>query len=150
VTTALLSGQAQAVSRWTVADTDDAFLGLNATALRTLGWALLDSQGRELDGPQLLVKGRRLRHPDGTVRIASSALELLRFLDTNSDGEISLGDALTGSLAYFTDLDADGSFGASDRWLGIWDLVESIRISPPGIRTRDGSPLPFVEPGCAP
>jgi Collagen triple helix repeat (20 copies)/Putative metal-binding motif len=149
-TTTLLAGQIQRLTRWTVPGTDDAFLAVDATTLRATGWRLFDARGQELDGRQLLVEGRSIRRPDGTERIATSALDLLRFLDSNADGHVSAADPGTQSLAFFTDADGDGAIDAQDGWDGIWGLVTSFDINRAEFRTANGSTLRPLEPGCAP
>lgn len=145
-----IAGQIQRLTRWTVPGTDDAFLALDATALRAIGWGFRDARGQDLDGRQLLVKGRSIRHPDGTVLIARSALELLRFLDSNGDGDITSGDPAWASLAFFIDADGDGVLDAQDPWDGIGGLMESIDAGSGDFRTGDGLTIRAMEPGCAP
>jgi hypothetical protein len=150
-TTTLLTGQPQSLSRWTVPGTDDAVLGLHAAALRVMGWTLTDSRGVDLDGRQLLVKGRRLRRPDGTVRLGASALDLLRFLDLNADGDLGPDDPAAEALLFFTDTDGDGASDAQDRWDAVWDLALSIDLAAGVFQMRGGGALrAAVEPGCTP
>jgi hypothetical protein len=148
-TTTLLTGQPRPVSRWTVADDDDAFMALDTTMLERAGWGLLDAQGQPLAGLQLLVKGRSVRSQDGTIRTARSALELLGFLDVNRDGEVNPEDAPAASLRFFLDLDGDGALGGGDLLQRPWDFFVSIELSTGQIQTHDW-PLFYVEPGCAP
>jgi hypothetical protein len=96
------------------------------------------------------VKGRRLRRPDGTERLGASALDLLRFLDTNADGDIRPDDPAATALLFFTDTDGDGASDAQVEWVAVWGLVLSIDRTSGVFRMHDGTSRAAVEPGCTP
>jgi hypothetical protein len=145
VTTLLVSGEPQTVP-WTVAQSDDAFLAVNATAARTAGWEILDSHGQLLDGVQLLAKGRRVRLPGQPEQIAGSALAMLGFLDANRDGIVDLRDPLGGLLLAVRDLDADGALGVADRASALSGSIDLVS----GTFETGGFSGRYVEPGCSP
>ncbi len=149
VTTTLLSVHPETM-RWTVAGSDDWFLAVDASALQLLGWRILDSDGRALDGIQLLAEGRRVQRPGDSPRVAASALEMLGFLDVNRDGVISPSDSTSTSLVLFGDTDGDGIIDATDHLASLTNSVSSISLSHGTFVAADGQQRHYVEPGCAP
>ena len=118
-TTTALGGTARSV-RWTVANDDDAFIGVDADLLRAQGFSLSRSG-------LLLVRGGLSVTRGGTTTVATDGLHLLRLLDSNRDGVINSADPAAAAVRTFTDANADGDF--ADSLDSISELGESDSLS---------------------
>jgi hypothetical protein len=107
--TSLLTGGPVA-ARWTKAGTDDAFLMVDATSLRTAGISLANASGEGLEGMQLFRDGLRLKEPsESSYRVIADGWQMIAALDSNKDGKIDASDPAWGSLGLFVDGNADGT-----------------------------------------
>jgi hypothetical protein len=127
-TTTLLTGNAVTVN-WTGADTDDAFLLLDADAARTVGYQIQDVRGNTVTGRIMFVPGFRITPAGGNTTIVSDAWEMLRLLDASRDGTISSGDPAWLFLFLFLDANANGSIDLRDRMNPVFEAVRSISLS---------------------
>ncbi|HJU90793.1 MAG TPA: hypothetical protein VJ672_15495 [Gemmatimonadaceae bacterium] len=133
VQTSLLTGEAKR-SRWTKRGTDDAFLVLDATALRAAGWTVRTPNGALMDGPHLFRTGLRLTGPDGEEVVISDGWQFFTLLDRNRDGRINSEDPEYRLLRLFVDEDGDGKMGPGElmylRGAGVADIIRVRRQRP--------------------
>ena len=93
--------------RWTRAGDDDAFIGVNASALQNAGFTL---SGPASSG-NVLIRGG-LRVTQGTTTTTTvDGFHLLRVLDSNRDGRISSIDPAWVALRVMRDGNNNGNFG---------------------------------------
>lgn len=111
--TSLLTG-GPVTARWTKAGSDDAFLVVDATSLRAAGVSLMNVQGNELEGMQLLRGGFRVKDPSGNAAVISDGWQMLALLDANGDGKVNASDPAWASLRLFVDANADGKIEAGE------------------------------------
>ncbi len=133
VTTALLTGEARR-TRWTKPGTNDAFLVLDATALRAAGWTVHGPSGAMLEGPHLFRTGLRLTSPDGNTIVIEDGWQFFTLLDKNRDGRINALDPEFRVLRLFTDENGDGKMSENElsyvRTAGIVDIIRVRRARP--------------------
>ncbi|HUR68523.1 MAG TPA: hypothetical protein VM370_04695 [Candidatus Thermoplasmatota archaeon] len=109
-----LLGAANATLRWTMADTDDALLALDATALASAGTTLLSAVGEPLAGTTLARGGLLVRTADGDPTGVVDAPALAAVLDANGDGRLTASDPAWGALRLWTDADGDGAIDTAE------------------------------------
>jgi len=100
--------------RWTKANTDDAFVLVDASSLRAVGYDVNDALDQPIDGPTLFRDGLRIKGPDGKETIITDGWDMLGAFDKNNDGKINSSDPVFQSLKLFVDRDADGTMSAGD------------------------------------
>jgi hypothetical protein len=106
VRTSLLGGGEQLV-RWTRAGDDDAFVALDANVLRSMGYSLTEN-GVARSGVVLARGGLAIAGPSGSSTVAADPLHLVRLLDENGDGLLTVADGPAVALLAFRDTNADG------------------------------------------
>jgi hypothetical protein len=107
VTTALAGGRARTID-WTKPGSDDTFVGVDATALRTHGYRLATTSGVRLDGLVLARDGLVVTDPSGSSTTTSGAFHLLRVLDGDGDGRLGPADPAYHAVRRFRDANGDG------------------------------------------
>ncbi len=112
-TTNLVSGSPLSI-RWTVSGTDDAFLLIDATSLRSSGVDIQAMGGTLIDGNVLFHDGLRVTTPDGNTVVTNSGWQMLGIFDLQKDGMINSSDAAWNMLKVFTDSNADGMMGTGE------------------------------------
>jgi hypothetical protein len=120
--TTSLFGPVQRV-HWTKLQSDDAFLVVDATAIRGKGYSLRTQGGAILSGPQLVRGGTRLRPPGGSEVSITEAWQFLGQLDSDKNGRIDASDLAWSDLSLFMDVNADGKL----------ELSELMRVSVSGV-----------------
>jgi hypothetical protein len=133
-TTALATGSSQRV-RWTMADTDDAFLTADASALRAMGIELRRANGVIADGVTLAGGGFSIKTADGSSTVAADGWHVLARLDTNRDGRLNASDAPWKALRCFVDANADGTIGAAELTSTLSCGLREIRFGAGSART---------------
>lgn len=108
VQTSLLGGPESTTVNWTKKGTDDGFLVIDATALRTLNQGDLQERGRPINGPVLVRDGLQLVQHGQTIPI-DRGWTLLEALDANHDGSLNSQDLGWSALYLFVDANGDGS-----------------------------------------
>lgn len=133
VLTSLLTGEKKK-TRWTKPGTNDAFLVLDATALRAAGWTVRTPNGALMDGPHLFRTGLRLTGPDGEEVVLTDGWQFFTLLDRNRDGRINSEDPEYRLLRLFVDDDGDGKMGPGEliylRGAGVEDIIRVRRQRP--------------------
>jgi hypothetical protein len=131
VTTSLLDGEAKRI-RWTKPGTNDAFLVLDATALRAAGWTLHGPSGAAMEGPHLFRTGLRLTTPDDSSVTIEDGWQFFALLDRNRDGRINSADPEFRVLRLFIDEDGDGKIGDGEltyiRTAGVAEIIRVRRV----------------------
>lgn len=100
--------------RWTKPTTDDAFMALNATALRSKGYDMKNAAGIQLAGVQLVRGGVRLRGPNAADVAVSDPWQLLSLLDANADGKLTVADPPWSIFSLFVDTGANGKIDSGE------------------------------------
>jgi len=113
VTTTSLFGPTLTL-RWTKTTSDDAFLVIDASALRQKGYDWRHAYGPPLMGQQLARGGTRLTTPGGTTVTVNDSWDLLARLDANRDGKLSSSDPVWTTASVFNDADANGKIDAGE------------------------------------
>jgi hypothetical protein len=129
--------------RWTKKGTDDAFLMLDATALRAAGVDVREA-GRPVQGITTLRKGLETW---GDPHVYGDVWDRLRAFDANKDGIINASDPVFSHLRLWLDADGDGIAGAGElrglaeeKIVGIsLGEVSAPRADPAGNTFRDGA-----------
>jgi hypothetical protein len=117
VTSSAVTGSPAKVN-WTQAGDDDAFIGLSASALQAAGFRLA---GPGSTGFVLARGGLQITH-GGVTTTTVDGFHLLRLLDSNGDGRLSVIDPAWDALRGLRDANADGDFGDTPG-LGGSDMV---------------------------
>jgi hypothetical protein len=130
-------------TRWTHAASDDAFLAVDATALRAIGIDISSRAHTHLDG--VVVVSTRLHFTaEGKARETTDAWQLLAVLDSNHDGTLDAKDRCWSRLRLFVDRNGDGSM-APDEVLSaetdIRDITIRVGPAPEGRTDAQGSNL---------
>lgn len=99
-------------TRWTLPQTHDAFLAVDATGLHAMGIDVF-RDGARLEGIALLSSALRIV-VDGQRHEGDRISPLLAALDCNRDGRLDNRDAAWSGLRIFVDTDADGRIGLSE------------------------------------
>ena len=100
--------------RWTRQNTDDAFLVVDATSLRSAGFDLQNERGEPIEGPTLFRDGLRLRDPGGSDHVITDGWQMLGLFDNNQDGRVNSSDPVWQHLRLFTDSNMDGTIGPGE------------------------------------
>ncbi|GEM_PF-5325452 len=129
-TTKLVGGKPRKL-RWTKADTDDAFLVLDADGLLKAKFKVTGAGGGKLTGKVLLngdVTVRAKRDEGGSnVQASGCAWLALRDLDTNRDGKVDASDPTWEFFKLWVDKNADGAIGA-DELRGLAEAAKEITL----------------------
>lgn len=129
--TSLLTGEKKR-TRWTRAGTNDAFLVLDATALRAAGWTVRSPNGVMLDGPHLFRTGLRLTGPNDSTVVIEDGWQFFGLLDVNRDGRVNASDPEFRVLRLFVDENGDGKMDDGElmyiRNAGVLDIVRVRRV----------------------
>lgn len=127
-TTSLLTGN-RLSTNWT-ATGDDAFLAVDATALRVAAIANISRAGTPVDGGVFLRSGLQVRIAGSSTTVnTTSGWHMLGLFDANNDGVISNQDPAFQYAKVFVDADGDGTIGSGE--LGsLAGRVASISFSP--------------------
>jgi uncharacterized coiled-coil DUF342 family protein len=112
-TTDLVTGEAANLN-WTKAGTDDAFLMVDATSLRALGWDLKNGDGTAVDGNTLFRDGLTVTDKAGNTVQITDGYSLLAALDSDRDGKVNSSDPAWQALRLFVDTDGDGTVGRNE------------------------------------
>jgi hypothetical protein len=135
VRTSLPTGSA-ARMRWTKMNSDDAFLVIDATTLRTSGWSLTTAAGEPLAGSIFPRGGLKVTDASGSSFTPSNAFELLARLDGNRDGQINTSDPAWLSVTLFRDRDADGIISAGELTRAN-EVLQSLNVTASGTESAD-------------
>jgi len=101
--------------RWTRANTDDAFVVVDATALRAAtGYDIASQSGVSLEGDLLFRNGLQITLPGEDPAFTTDGWNMLSLFDSNGDGKMSASDSVWDHLKLFTDSNADGTIGAGE------------------------------------
>lgn len=146
VRTSLVTGSAAGM-RWVKAQSDDAMVMLDATALRASGVSLMTAAGEPLEAFVMPRGGLKITDASGTSFIASTGLELLARLDANRDGRIDKNDPAWSATTLFRDRDADGTISPGEL-ARAEELLQSLNVAASGAESTDGSGTRRV-PGVA-
>jgi hypothetical protein len=118
--------------RWTKPSSDDAFLVIDATALRKKGYDWRSPHGPALTGNQIVRGGTRLVLPGGAKLTVSDSWHLLGQLDANGDGMLSAADPVWTTASVFNDGDANGKIDPGELMALPVSGVASISLSHAG------------------
>lgn len=122
--------------RWTKASSDDAFLVIDATALRKKGYDWRGLHGPALTGNQLVRGGTRLTTPGGEKLNLADSWHMLLQLDANADGTLSSSDPFWTTASVFSDADANGKIDSGELMALPVSGIASISLTR-GAPTRD-------------
>ena len=137
--TTLVDGAA-GTYRWTRPGEDDAFLAIDATAVRSFvtGYEIRNAAGTLLDGMQLVRGGLMVKNMLTVVTTtATSAWHMLQLLELGHDNVISSFEYIPMGLREFRDLDAQGDIDAGE--IGVTGLIIAINIPTTTTTTTDAS-----------
>lgn len=123
---------------WLGANSEDAFLVVDATALMKKGWTFeVPKTGARLDGFVLLSAQNALRNPSEKRRTYNNILGMLYAFDENKDKKLS-GDDFIFSLMYlFRDANNDGKIDAGEVTPLAKEQIEEMSLVYKGKAQRD-------------
>lgn len=119
---------------WTKPNSDDAFLVLDATALRQAGLDLRSAVGEALTGHMLFSGNLRLKDPGGREVFFRTPLHLLGALDSNRDGRVTALDRCWPHLLLLTDHNGNGAIDTRELQRLASSGVTSLVLKPGQLR----------------
>lgn len=114
---------------WTRSGTDDAFLMVSASSIRSAGFELSWASGGRVQSQVLVSDGLRLKTPDGKTHTIRDPFELLSLFDRDDDGKIDSTDATWRFLILFVDGNGDGRVSSGELESIADSVVRSIAVS---------------------
>ena len=109
-----LAGGIPRVLDWPAAGDDDEFLAVSVPALRALGFKLADAAGGSIGDVAIVRSGLKVTSPSGVTTTTSDAFQLLRILDQDGDGRLTVRDPARSALLAYADRNGDGRVGLGE------------------------------------